>query len=73
MTEKDILNARMPSYEELLGLWKYSGYFSQKMFINKFGEVRGNDLWEKYKSLNEDVLCFFFRECNRDEVEKLIC
>ena len=56
MTEINLLKIRMPFYEELLGLWKYSGYFSQKLFIDKFGEVRGNDLWEKYKSLNEDVL-----------------
>lgn len=61
----------MPSYEGLLGLWKLSGYWSQALFISRFGEVRGKDLWEKFRQ-NEDVLSFFFRECNQSEVEKLI-
>lgn len=57
---------------DLRALWIASYTWDYQQFICLFGEVRGRDLVQKFNYTQGDVLSFFFRECNDDEIEKLI-
>jgi len=58
--------------ENLRSLWVGSGQWDGIFFQKYFGELRGNDLAAKFCHYQYDVLKFFIKECNDDEIEKLL-
>jgi len=54
--------------ENLRSLWVGSGQLN--LFISLFGTVRGRELADKFS--HHDLITFLCKECNDDEIEKLL-
>lgn len=54
-----------------LYLYTESNNWSLQIFVDKFGKIRGSDLWDKFKQ-KKDILHFLFTECNSEEIESLL-